>query len=220
MSKHSMRRGSVGSSQRRLQHARAPRSSPSRSRRSACDRRTPRSAAPAPPCPSCRRAAAPRCAPCARRFPTATSSSTSCSFSSTGTWISGGGSGRCRTAGAPTSSDARPPGSHRCALRPLPDCSSNPLDHAAAAERRTPARSRRSAPTLTPNTSRSSRLGGRHLLLPLAHRFDRAHRVAQLRRLLEALSQRALHHPRASADRRARRCGLPGTAACRRPPAA
>ena len=74
-----------GQLQNPVQQIRARRSGRSLRCRIACDRRTRRCAAPARPCPSCRRAAARRCGPCVRRARDSHVSSTSLSFGSSGT---------------------------------------------------------------------------------------------------------------------------------------
>ena len=107
--------------------------------------------------------------------------------------------GRRRTAAAPPAGSPLPRSPHS-ATSPSP-----PRELAASVRRSAPPARRSSirsttrpprtwntwttapaGPTLMPNASRSPS-GGGHLLLPVAERLDRAHRVAQLRRLLEPL---------------------------------
>ena len=72
------------------------------------------------------------------------------------------------------------------------------LDDAAAAHLEDLDRRRRPGRASAPNTSRWPSSARRHLLLAIVQRLHRAHRVAQLRRLLEALAARPR---RASAPR-------------------
>ena len=89
------------------------------------------------------------------------------------------------------------------------------LDHAAARAPGTPARPRRPARSSRRTRRDRPARARRHLLLPIAQRLHGAHRVAQLRRLLEPLALRGLRPSARAASRPARRSCPRGTAACR-----
>ena len=91
------------------------------------------------------------------------------------------------------------------------------LDDPAAAHREDLDRRRRSGPSFRPNTSRSPSWAVAIFCWRSRSVCDGAHRVAQLRRLLEALGVRPRRPSGRAASRPAPRCALRAAAACRRP---